>query len=261
MTNCYSYETIAESQNPLFKNVDLTIVLTMENSNRFKKDPLLLNLSKKTVCQYNKGYKICKKPDTIKRTTEDVTHAYYTAFEHAKNYDNIIILEDDAEVLNYNPSHYKKIDNYIGSNDFTIISMGSLGFFTKVNELFYHTDPMAFAQAHILSKKTRNEIQKDMLRQKFNGHVDGVYFSPKNVLVYHEPLIIQVLAETENFQTWEGAPLWAHRLAAEIQGLRESKQGWYKAYLLCKTGAEIKEHQNFVLALLIILLILIAKNN
>ena len=47
MTICYSYETIAESQNPLFKNVDLTIVLTMENSNRFKKDPLLLNLSKK----------------------------------------------------------------------------------------------------------------------------------------------------------------------------------------------------------------------
>ena len=49
MTVCYSYENIAESQNPLFKNVDLTIVLTMEDSNRFKKDPLLLNLTKKTI--------------------------------------------------------------------------------------------------------------------------------------------------------------------------------------------------------------------
>lgn len=259
MTNCYSYENIAESENPLFKNVDLTIVLTMKDSNRFKKDPLLLNLSKKTIYQYNKGYKACKKPDNIKRTTEDVTHAYYTAFEYAKNYDNIIILEDDAEVLNYNPIHYKKIDNYIGSNEFTIISMGSLGFFTKINELFYSTDPMAFAQAHILSKKTRSEIQKDMLSKKFNGHVDGVYFSPKNVLVYHEPLIIQVLAETENFQTWEGAPLWAHRLAAKIQGLRESKQGWYKAYLLCKSGAEFRQHQNFVLTLIFILLMLYCK--
>lgn len=259
MTNCYSYENIAESENPLFKNVDLTIVLTMKDSNRFKKDPLLLNLSKKTLYQYNKGYKNCKKPDNIKRTTEDVTHAYYTAFEYAKNYDNIIILEDDAEVLNYNPIHYKKIDNYIGSNDFTIISMGSLGFFTKINELFYHTDPMAFAQAHILSKKTRTEIQKDMLSKNFNGHVDGVYFSPKNVLVYHEPLIIQVLAETENFQTWEGAPLWAHRLAAKIQGLRESKQGWYKAYLLCKSGAEFRQHQSFVFTILLILLMLYCK--
>lgn len=259
MTNCYSYENIAESQNPLFKNVDLTIVLTMKDKDRFKKDPLLLNLSKKTIFQINKGYKACKKPDTIKRTTEDVTHAYYTAFEYSKNYGNVIILEDDAEVLNYNPTHYKKIDGYIGSNDFSIISMGSLGFFTKINELFYHTDPMAFAQAHILSKKTRTEIQKDMLSKKFNGHVDGVYFSPKNVLVYHEPLIIQVLAETENFQTWEGAPLWAHRLAAKIQGLRESKQGWYKAYLLCKSGAEFRQHQGFVFTILLILLILYCK--
>ena len=259
MTNCYSYENIAESQNPLFKNVDLTIVLTMKDKDRFKKVPLLLNLSKKTIFQINKGYKACKKPDTIKRTTEDVTHAYYTAFEYSKNYGNVIILEDDAEVLNYNPTHYKKIDGYIGSNDFSIISMGSLGFFTKINELFYHTDPMAFAQAHILSKKTRTEIQKDMLSKKFNGHVDGVYFSPKNVLVYHEPLIIQVLAETENFQTWEGAPLWAHRLAAKIQGLRESKQGWYKAYLLCKSGAEFRQHQGFVFTILLILLMLYCK--
>jgi hypothetical protein len=259
MSSCYSYETIAESKNPLFKNVDLTIILTMENSNRFKKDPLLLNLSKKTVYQYNKGYKNCKKPDTIKRTTEDITHAYYTAFEHAKNYNNVIILEDDAEVLNYNPLHYKKIDNYIGSKDFTIISMGSLGFFTKVNELFYRTDPMAFAQAHILSKKTRTEIQKDMLIQKFNGHVDGIYFSPKNVLVYHEPLIIQVLTETDNFQSWEGAPLWVHRLALKIQGLRQNKQGWYKAYLICKTWSEIIKYRTHLFTLLIILLMLYCK--
>lgn len=259
MKNCYSYETISESKNPLFKNVDLTIVLTMENSNRFKKDPLLINLSKKTVYQYNNGYKNCNKPDNIKRTTEDITHAYYTAFEYAKNYNNVIILEDDAEVLNYNPKHYEKIDNYIESNDFTIISMGSLGFFTKVNELFYRADPMAFVQASILSKKTRNEMQKDMLSKKFNGHVDGVYFSPKNVLVYHEPLIIQVFTETENFQTWEGAPLWAHRLASKIQGLRENKQGWYKAYLLCKLTAEFREHKNVVFALLLILLILFCK--
>lgn len=259
MTNCYSYEDIAESENPLFKNVDLTIVLTMETAHRFKKDPLLLNLSKKTIFQKNKGYKNCKKPENIKRTTEDVTHAYYTAFEYSKNYGNIIILEDDAEVLNYNHVHYKKIDNYIGTNDFNIISFGSLGFFTKQDELFYRTDPMAFAQAHVLSKKTRTEIQKDMLSKKFDGHVDGVYFTPKNVLVYHEPLIVQVLAETENFQTWEGAPLWAHRLAAKVQGLRESKQGWYKAYLICKSGAEFREYKLNIFLLIMVLMVLYCK--
>jgi len=259
MTNCYSYENIAESQNPLFKNVDLTIVLTMKDSDRFKKDPLLLNLSKKTIFQINKGYKACKKPDTIKRTVEDLTHAYYTAFEYSKNYGNVIILEDDAEVLNYNPVHYKKIDRYIGSNDFTIISMGSLGFFTKKDEMFYETHPMAHTQAQIISKKTRDNVQKLMLNKKFIGHVDAVYFSEQNVLVYHEPLIVQVLSETENFKNWEGAPLWAHRLTTNIQGLRDDKTGWYKAYLICKSSAEFREYRLNVCFLIITLLILYCK--
>lgn len=259
MTNCYSYENIAESQIPLFKNIDLTIVLTMKDSDRFKKDPLLLNLSKKTIFQINKGYKACKKPDTIKRTVEDLTHAYYTAFEYSKNYGNVIILEDDAEVLNYNPIHYKKIDGYIGSNDFTIISMGSLGFFTKKNEMFYETHPMAHTQAQIISKKTRDNVQKLMLNKKFIGHVDAVYFSEQNVLVYHEPLIVQVLSETENFKNWEGAPLWAHRLTTNIQGLRDDKMGWYKAYLICKSSAEFREYRLNVCFLIIILLILYCK--
>ena len=259
MTNCYSYKNIAESQNPLFKNVDLTIVLTMKDSVRFKKDPLLLNLSKKTIFQINKGYKACKKPDTIKRTVEDLTHAYYTAFEYSKKYNNVIILEDDAEVLNYEVSHYKKIDSYIGSNDFTIISMGSLGFFTKRDEMFYETHPMAHTQAQIISKKTRDDIQKLMLNKKFMGHVDAVYFSEQNVLVYHEPLIVQVLSETENFQNWEGAPLWAHRLTISIQGLRDDKMGWYKAYLICKSSAEIREYKLNILSLIVFLLFLYCK--
>lgn len=259
MTNCYSYENIAESENPLFKNVDLTIILTMKDKDRFKKDPLLLNLSKKTIFQINKGYKACKKPDTIKRTVEDLTHAYYTAFEYSKNYGNVIILEDDAEVLNYNPVHYKKIDRYIGSNDFTIISMGSLGFFTKKDEMFYETHPMAHTQAQIISKKTRDNVQKLMLNKKFIGHVDAVYFSEQNVLVYHEPLIVQVLSETENFKNWEGAPLWAHRLTTNIQGLRDDKTGWYKAYLICKSGAEFREYRLNVCFLIITLLILYYK--
>jgi hypothetical protein len=256
MTNCYSYENIAASENPLFKNVDLTIVLTMKDVDRFKKDPLLLNLSKKTILQINKGYNACKKPDTIKRTVEDLTHAYYTAFEYSEKYNNVIILEDDAEVLNYEVSHYKKIDGYIGSNDFTIISLGSLGFFTKKNEMFYETHPMSHTQAQIISKKTRDNVRKLMLSKKFIGHIDAAYFSEQNVLVYHEPLIVQVLSETENFQNWEGAPLWVHRFFINIQGLGESKYGWYKAYLICKSVAEFREYQSFVLILLIILIML-----
>ena len=98
-----------------------------------------------------------------------------------------------------------------------------------------------------------------MLNKKFIGHVDAVYFSEQNVLVYHEPLIVQVLSETENFQNWEGAPLWAHRLTTNIQGLRDDKMGWYKAYLICKSSAEFRKYRLNVYFLIITLLILYCK--
>ena len=34
------------------------------------------------------------------------------------DYENIIILEDDAEIYNHDISHYKKIDDYIKNNRF-----------------------------------------------------------------------------------------------------------------------------------------------
>ncbi len=260
MANCYSYEIIAESENAIFKNVDLTIVLTMKDSVRFKKDPLLLNLSKKTVFQINKGFRDCEKPESIKRTVEDLTHAYYIAFEYAKKYDNVIILEDDAEVLNYKVSHYKAIDDYIGSNEFSIISMGSLGFFNKKDDLFYESAGMTHShtQAQIISKKTRNEVQKLILSKNFIGHIDKSYFAEQNVLIYHEPLIVQIVSETENFKNWDG-PLWVHRVVANIQGLRYDKMGWYKAYLLCKMWAEIEEYKLYLFLLIIVLLLLYCK--
>ena len=51
---CYYYKIIHETTNPILKNVDITIILMMENSNRFNYDPFLLNLTKKTVIQYLK---------------------------------------------------------------------------------------------------------------------------------------------------------------------------------------------------------------
>ena len=55
--SCYRYEIINETENPILDNVDIAVILVMENSNRFVPDPFLLNLTKKTVIQYNLGFK------------------------------------------------------------------------------------------------------------------------------------------------------------------------------------------------------------
>ena len=121
---CYRYELINESDQPLLKNVDITIILMMENSNRFIPDPFILNLSRKTIIQYNKGFRACKKPSTILKSNQDITHAYYTAFEYSKNYKNVLILEEDAEILYYTKKHYDLVDKYISGN-FKIFSFAT----------------------------------------------------------------------------------------------------------------------------------------
>ena len=135
--SCYYYKTINETKEPLFKNVDVVLILTMEGSNRFKEDPFLLSLTKKTIIQYNKGYKNCKKPDSIKNSAHDINHAYYTAFEYLKEYNNVIVLEDDVIVINKDLIVYEKIDNLIKNENFNIFSFGSTGFFSKYNNDFY----------------------------------------------------------------------------------------------------------------------------
>ena len=44
--SCYSYKTIHETDDPILKNVDVSIILMMENSDRFIYffDPFILKL-------------------------------------------------------------------------------------------------------------------------------------------------------------------------------------------------------------------------
>ena len=156
--SCYSYKIINETDNPILKNVDITIILIMEDSDRFKYDSFLLNLSKKTVFQYNKGFRACKKPSTIVKSNNDIIHAYYTAFEYTKNLNNVIILEEDAEVLYYTRGHYEIVDDYI-SKDFKVFSFATNGVFTRLNENFYSVDVAHGAQAQIFSKNERLKIK------------------------------------------------------------------------------------------------------
>ena len=58
---CYSYKILNTTTTPILKNVDIVLILTMEGSDRFKNDPFLLNLAKKTIIQYNKGFIKCIK--------------------------------------------------------------------------------------------------------------------------------------------------------------------------------------------------------
>jgi len=251
---CYSYKVIKETNTPLLKKVDITIILMMENSKRFKYNPFILNLSRKTVIQYNKGFRVCEKPSTIIKTNNDIIHAYYTAHNYSKDYNNVLILEEDAEMLYYDKSHYNKIDKYI-SGDFNVFSFSTNGVFTKLNNDFYKVDIAHGAHAQIFSKKARTNITNAIEKNNFQGEPDTTYLIDK-VVVYKHPLIVQLFPETENFNNWQGNK-FINKLGIKLTGVDKNKHGWEMIYVIAKLRGRITYKNTLMLIILIFVVIFI----
>lgn len=244
---CYYHKVINETKHPILNNVDVVLILTMKASNRFKEEPFLLNLAKKTIIQYNEGYKKCKKTNTIISSKEDIVHAYYTAFEYLKEYNNVIILEDDAIVINKDLIVYEKIDNFIKNQNFNIFSFGSFGFFSKYNNDFYEIFFYANAQANVYSKDARKLLLNNIIETNLtNGDIDTTYINNlTNKYTYKYPLIVQLFPETENMSNWYNVYilLLLHKLIIKILKLNVEPNGWYILYFLFK---------NYILIILIV---------
>lgn len=247
--NCYYYKTINTSRDPILKNADLTVILMMENSTRFKYDPFILNLSKKTVIQYNKGFRACKKPDFITKSNEDLNHAYYTAFKNTQNYNNVIFLEEDAEVLYYDRYHYDLVDKYISGN-FDIFSFAHFGTFTEIDDNFYSSIYTCGAHAQIISKSKRKELINEFVIKNFQGHVDADYFL--TATVYKHPLIVQLFPETENRSNWNTVK-FISTSTIKLLNLDTDTRNWEIIYFISKLRGRL----NFIILLIVIILIII----
>jgi hypothetical protein len=204
---CYNYVTINETDNPVIPSSDVTIILMMEGSTRFKNDPFILSLSKKTIIQYNKGYRNCVKDEEISSTTSDITHSYYTAFYYLREYNNVIILEEDAEMYSKDLDDYALVNNFIENEDFNLFSFGSIGRYIEyksgVFENIYSVTNYSAAQSNIFSKKSRQKLYKTIGENKFQGDIDTDYIAKLDKLYsYKYPLIVQLMPLTENMNNW-----------------------------------------------------------
>lgn len=233
--SCYSYEVLGEAKDPLLKSVDVTVVLMMQGSSRFSYDPFLLNLSKKTIVQYNRGFRACAKPPSVVSSLQDITHAYYTAFQYTTQYENVLFLEEDAQVLYYDKTHYEIVDTYLSTRrakDDAIFSFGSIGSFTRIDKNFYWVWFAKNAQAHIVSRSRRTLIMKQMEFDDFRHAYDAVYFKG-GVVTYKRPLIVQLQPVTENMRNWPGN-FYLHRLGIKIMGIDRNLSGWERVYVYSK---------------------------
>lgn len=257
---CYSYKTLNNTNSPILNNVDIVLILTMEGSNRFNEDPFLLNLAKKTVIQYNKGFRHCVKHPIITNSKEDIIHAYYTAFEYLKEYNNVIILEDDAIVINKDPQIYDKIDKFVAVEKFNIITFGSFGLFTKYTEDFLCIDDYFFGslQAVIYSRNSRNILTQDISSSNFNkGHMDITYIgSLDRKFTYKYPLIVQLFPKTENRNMWFSNVflLYITNFLIALLKLDTSIDNWFFLYFIFRNYILSIKILFFIMVVLLIIL-------
>jgi hypothetical protein len=244
MNNCYKLETIIFNKGFLDDSTDATYILYLEGNGRYNKIINQLQKyqpTKKVYILHNKGYKKCKKKDFINSPPLDLVDAYLYVFNDAnkKNYDNILILEDDF--IFDDKINDKKITNKINKflnkyKDKEIMySLGFIPFIIVPTEMsHYLTIVAATTHSIIYNRNVRNKI----LKVKQETIDDWDHNKNRYTLYcYHEPLCYQLLPATENQKYWFNGGIMNDLALLFIQCLKLDKQvypGYKIMYFISK---------------------------
>jgi len=202
MKDCknYSFKLLHKTDNPYLKNVDIAVVLTMENSDREFKDPILLNLAKETYVQINKGFKTCDKSG-VDCVTKDVIHAHKNVCKNTLDYNNVIIFEDDAVYNNkYSTDQLKIIDHFIANNKFNLYSLGTISI-NLPNSSPHREILIGFGGSHANIYSYDGRMQ--LLYSKGQIIDIDLISSIPYKFKHKYPLVCQTFPETEQKKEWE----------------------------------------------------------
>jgi len=204
MNRCYDYEEY-NFNNGLI-DVDATYIIHLKGNGRYESIIDQLNkypISKKVYIVLNKGFKKCKKDAAITKAPLDLVDAYLEVFDHAKNKNNILILEDDFmfddKILD--PFHRNNVNTFIKKDYDFIYYLGSLPFMLLPYDNYnYRNVFSAGCHSVIYSKKFRDKINK---KQNETINDWDIYINlTLNRYIYYTPLCYQLIPETENSKHW-----------------------------------------------------------
>jgi len=204
---CYSTKVLKFNEG-LFDNfIDITFVITMKDSLRTEKiieEIRRVKPSKKVVIVYNSGYKNCKKTLYKKKVTnsaQDLVHAYKYIFNISQEYNNILILEDDAKFSDeiFESKHINNIETFINNNIFNTYSLGSIKLVAQLFGTHQRCYVKSATHAMIFSKEYRKNINFNTI-----FHIDILTNAPFNIngWIYYKTLVGQVCEKTENSEIW-----------------------------------------------------------
>ena len=222
---CYFFENIdfknKNEENGLLDNcVDATYIIYLEG-NEERKSNIKNQLGKFQPTKNihilnNKGFKKCKKKLKEQSPKYDLIDCFIQVFKHAeeKNYNNILILEDDFQFNEKIKTPFIKnqlsdfINNQSKINSNFIYLLGCIPYLQIPSLFFNHKRVLISTGTHasIYSKNFRNKLLEEN-QENINDWDLYTNFECPNTFryIYKEPLCYQLFYETDNFNSWDNA--------------------------------------------------------
>lgn len=205
---CYRLYEWSTTDDPLLRAVPCAVVLTMRGSARIDAPAFRAcrRLCAQTWVQENAGWRRCAKPPRVVDSATDLLHAYWHACKaFADDPAPILILEDDALVLNADRAHYEAIDAFVRAADYDVYGLGNGGMFDAL-ALGPHRrvrGVLGYSQAIVWSARARHAYLQLYESLPAARHVDVHMISRfARKYVYHRPLVVQLFPATENQAQW-----------------------------------------------------------
>jgi hypothetical protein len=208
-SKCYRLEQRDFSDGML--NLDATYIIHLEGNGReehINKQLEEYHPTNLVYILYNKGYKKCKKTLHLNEPQIDLIDAFLYIFNDAilKNYNNILILEDDF-IFKDKIKEKKAQDNieeFIKKmgNEKLMYMLGCLPFIQKPCDKYTNVLLCGIGTHACIYSRS---LMEHVLQQNKTEFTDWDYYTHSEFIryMYHEPLCCQLFPETENQNNWD----------------------------------------------------------
>ena len=212
-------EQVAKSSSPMLPRISAAVVLSMDTAHDRHKGltengDVLRNLCPILYMQCNQGFKACDKRH-VTNTAHDLVHAYLNAFREMVDYDDVLIIEDDAQFdIPDLAAHLKRVDEFIDTKqgNYTAYTLGSFALAMAPCGWLHHRRIIgrwACTHAVIWSRHTRHKLLESIdiggLPSDTILHLDNADMIPtlqEDIYTYYRPICTQLFPATENRGNW-----------------------------------------------------------
>jgi len=210
--NCYKFKKKTYTNGLLDDAVDATYIVHLEGNGRHESILNQLELYQPTKTVYivfNKGYKNCYKGEDIQLPAHDLVDAFLEIFKDAKNknYENILILEDDFIFSKKikNVSTQINVCTFLNNHkneDFQYLlgCMPLIKMPCTLDGIHFISIVSLGTHACVYSKVNREKILKKEQKKLTDWDIYNCFHSRR--YTYYQPLCYQLFPDTESSDNW-----------------------------------------------------------